>query len=61
VCVNGDGTVIMPCGRCRQLLYECGGPAMELLTPEGVLTMDQVLPQAFGPADLEAVARADGG
>jgi len=54
VCVNGAGTVIMPCGRCRQLLYECGGPSMELLTPQGVLTMDQVLPQAFGAADLEA-------
>lgn len=57
VCVNGAGTVIMPCGRCRQVLYESGGPTMELLTPEGVLTMAQVLPQAFGPADLDAVAR----
>ncbi len=56
VCVNGEGTVIMPCGRCRQILYENGGPAMQLLTPEGALTMAQVLPQAFGPADLEAVA-----
>lgn len=55
VCVNGAGTVVMPCGRCRQLLYECGGPTMEILTPKGVLTMDQVLPLAFGSADLEAV------
>ena len=61
VCVNGAGAVIMPCGRCRQLLYECGGPAMELLTPTGVLTMDQVLPQAFGPADLEASGPAEAG
>jgi cytidine deaminase len=61
VCVNGAGTVIMPCGRCRQLLYECGGPTMELLTPEGVLTMDQVLPQAFGPADLDAMGTAEAG
>jgi cytidine deaminase len=52
VCVNGSGEVIMPCGRCRQLLWENGGAAMELLTPEGVLTMDQVLPQSFGPEDL---------
>jgi cytidine deaminase len=52
VCVNGSGEVIMPCGRCRQLLWENGGAAMELLAPEGVLTMDQVLPQAFGPEDL---------
>ena len=53
VCVNGDGAVIMPCGRCRQLLWEFGGAALELLTPKGVLTMDQVLPQAFGPEDLQ--------
>ena len=52
VCVNGDGEVIMPCGRCRQLLYEAGGPALELLTPEGVRTMEQMLPLAFGPDDL---------
>lgn len=55
VCVNGSGTVIMPCGRCRQLLWEAGGAALELMTPEGVLTMDRVLPQAFGPDDLEGV------
>lgn len=52
VCVNGEGTVIMPCGRCRQLLWEAGGADLVLLTPEGVLTMAQVLPQAFGPEDL---------
>ncbi|WP_183092488.1 cytidine deaminase [Nocardioides stalactiti] len=52
VCVNGDGEVIMPCGRCRQILYEAGGPDLELQTPEGVRTMDQVLPLAFGPDDL---------
>jgi cytidine deaminase len=52
VCVNGSGEVIMPCGRCRQILYEAGGPGLELLTPEGVQTMDQVLPLAFGPDDL---------
>ncbi len=52
VCVNGDGLVIMPCGRCRQLLWEHGGASMQVLTPEGVLGMDEVLPQAFGPDDL---------
>ena len=51
-CVDATGSPLMPCGRCRQLLWENGGAAMELLTPEGVLTMDQVLPQAFGPEDL---------
>ena len=52
VCVNGDGAVIMPCGRCRQLLFENGGPTLLLMTVSGVRTMDQVLPDAFGPADL---------
>jgi cytidine deaminase len=55
VCVNGDGDLIMPCGRCRQLLWENGGATCEVLTPHGVRRMDEVLPDAFGPEDLEAV------
>ena len=55
VCVNGDGDVIMPCGRCRQLLWENGGAALEVLSPSGVRRMDELLPDAFGPEDLEAV------
>jgi cytidine deaminase len=53
VCVNKDAEVIMPCGRCRQLLHEHGGPAMLLLTVSGVRPMSEVLPDAFGPDDLE--------
>ena len=53
-CVDADGAPLMPCGRCRQLLFEHGGPDLLLMTPEGVLTMAEVLPQAFGPANLEA-------
>ncbi|MDN4173664.1 cytidine deaminase [Nocardioides sp. SOB77] len=52
VCVNGDGAVIMPCGRCRQLLWENGGAALQVMTPLGVRPMTEVLPQAFGPDDL---------
>jgi cytidine deaminase len=52
VCVDGRGEVIMPCGRCRQLLWENGGPALVLLTVSGARTMDEVLPDAFGPDDL---------
>jgi cytidine deaminase len=52
VCVNGDGEVIMPCGRCRQLLFEQGGRELLLLTVSGVRRMDEVLPDAFGPDDL---------
>jgi cytidine deaminase len=51
-CVDGHGTPVMPCGRCRQLLWENGGPSMLLETPEGVLPMSAVLPQAFGANDL---------
>lgn len=51
-CVDSEGKAIMPCGRCRQLLWENGGAAIQLMTPSGVKTMDQVLPDAFGPEDL---------
>jgi cytidine deaminase len=57
VCVNGLGEVIMPCGRCRQLLFENGGNDLLVQTPLGILPMSEVLPQAFGPDDLH---RADG-
>jgi cytidine deaminase len=53
VCVNGGAQVIMPCGRCRQLLMENGGPDLLLLTASGVRRMDEVLPDAFGPHDLD--------
>ena len=55
VCVNGDGDVIMPCGRCRQLLWEHGGPELQVMTVRGVRPMTEVLPDAFGPEDLAAV------
>ena len=53
VCVNGRQEIIMPCGRCRQLLYENGGPGLLLMTVSGVKTMNEVLPDAFGPDDLD--------
>ena len=52
VCVDGDGEVLMPCGRCRQLLFECGGPELLLMTVSGIRRMDEVLPDAFGPDTL---------
>jgi len=51
-CVDGRGEALMPCGRCRQLVWENGGPDCLLMTPEGVLPMSEVLPQAFGPDNL---------
>ena len=53
VCVDGRGAVIMPCGRCRQLLWENGGAELLLWTVSGVRPMTEVLPDAFGPEDLE--------
>lgn len=58
-CVDADGAALMPCGRCRQLLWEHGGPECLLLTPEGVQSMQEVLPQAFGGQDLQRVGRRD--
>ena len=52
VCVDGRGELLMPCGRCRQLLWENGGAELALLTPSGVRRMDEVLPDAFGADDL---------
>jgi cytidine deaminase len=51
-CVNGRGELLMPCGRCRQLLWENGGGDLLVLTRSGVRRMDEVLPDAFGPDDL---------
>ncbi|AAT88453.1 cytidine deaminase [Leifsonia xyli subsp. xyli] len=51
-CVNGDGDTLMPCGRCRQLLSEHAGEGMMLETVSGLRTIDEVLPDAFGPRQL---------
>lgn len=52
VCVDKDGNLLSPCGRCRQLLYEHGGDSLELLTPDGPKNMTVILPWGFGPKDL---------
>jgi len=56
VCVgrrgDAEAATIMPCGRCRQLLWENGGAGLVVLTPNGERTMAEVLPDAFGPEDL---------
>lgn len=51
-CVDGHGNVLMPCGRCRQLLFEHSAEGMLLETVSGIKTIDQVLPDAFGPREL---------
>jgi cytidine deaminase len=59
-CVNGDGDTLMPCGRCRQLLYEHSAEGMLLETVSGIRTIDEVLPDAFGPRQLAAYAEEHG-
>lgn len=57
-CVDGNGSTLMPCGRCRQLLYEASAPGMVLNTVSGVKAIEEVLPDAFGPRQLEEYAEA---
>ena len=46
-CRSGTGDLLMPCGSCRQLLHELGGPDCLVDTPHGPLPMTRVLPDAF--------------
>jgi cytidine deaminase len=61
--VGDDGTYLAPCGRCRQVLYEFGGPELMVDTDAGIVTLDALLPGAFGPQDLPAqrTGRSDQG
>lgn len=52
LCVDGQGGILMPCGRCRQLLWEHGGPDLLVESVRGVVPMTEVLPDAFGPDDF---------
>lgn len=51
-CVDARDEALMPCGRCRQLLFEHGGPNLQVFMPSGVKTMAEILPDAFGPEEL---------
>ena len=51
-CRSGTGELLMPCGRCRQVLYEFGGPECLIDTPHGAAPLREVLPDAFGPDAL---------
>jgi cytidine deaminase len=52
-CVDISGNPLMPCGRCRQLLQEHGGSKLQLATNEGIKTLGDLLPWAFGPEEIE--------
>ena len=49
-CVGGEGQDLEPCGRCRQLLYEHGGPGLLV----NGRPLAELLPHPFGPDDLQA-------
>ncbi len=51
-CVSGSGEACAPCGRCRQLLLEHGGGDCLVDSPNGPMTVDQLLPWSFGPTRL---------
>jgi len=51
-CRSGTGELLMPCGRCRQVIYEFGGPDCLVDSPRGPIPMTEVLPEAFGPEHL---------
>lgn len=55
-CRSGAGELLMPCGRCRQVLYEFGGSGLFVDTTAGPSPMSAVLPDAFGPEHLPAAA-----
>jgi cytidine deaminase len=52
--VAGDGEPLLPCGRCRQLLLEAGGPGLLVDTADGPVTLETLLPAAFSGTDLAA-------
>ena len=54
VCVDGGGALLMPCGRCHQVLLEHGGPGLLIDHPEGPRRLGVLLPEAFGPDDIAA-------
>lgn len=56
-CVDASGGLLMPCGRCRQVLLEHGGPAMLIDHPAGPRPLSDLLPEAFGPDDLARVQK----
>ena len=51
-CVDIAGNPLMPCGRCRQLLQEHGGSQLKMDTNEGIKTLGDLLPWAFGPEEM---------
>jgi len=58
--VSADGAPLLPCGRCRQLLLEAGGPGLLVDTDSGPTELGRLLPSPFTRADLAAAGDGDG-
>ena len=51
--VAGDGAPLAPCGRCRQLLIDAGGPDLLLDADPVPVRLADLLPGAFTADDLK--------
>src|SRR5215467_12631550 len=52
--VAADGAPLTPCGRCRQLLLEAGGPGLLVDTDAGPRPLAELLPGAFSADDIHS-------
>ena len=50
--VAADGYPLVPCGRCRQVLLESGGPGLLVDAEGGPRELGSLLPSAFSAADV---------
>jgi cytidine deaminase len=52
-CVDHHEQLLTPCGRCRQLLHEHGGPNLLIESTTGSRPLRELLPEAFGPERMD--------
>lgn len=51
-CVGPNPGPLLPCGRCRQLLWEHGGPDLIIDRKGGPVPLSLLLPDGFGAEDI---------
>ena len=56
---SSDGVCLMPCGRCRQILLEAGGPELLVDHPDGALPLAELLPHSFDADQLPRTGKAN--
>lgn len=52
--MHADGTILAPCGRCRQLLLEAGGNDLLVDGAAGPRPLAELLPDSFSVEDLDS-------